>query len=669
MAITRSQIARQLLAEGGAPNPRKPFQSGDLAARDDSYGTLSGGESPASTGGDNEMVFDQRFQDIVTAPETVGFTRGSDAAEFIKSNLTKGLGLITKQPGIGTTIDILRNIFPDTGQTYVRGVDRFGTGDDSETTRFRNRIVQPMMPMTPKLPSDIEPQKSDMQEFVQRFTLPERFRLSNGGITGTETAMKEARQAYDRYKKSGGTLSFDKFIALGDEGVAKFFAEGGRTGFEGSPELAGQGTQTAETYGGPPGGDNEGPGSIISLGGNVPKDSRGDIDIATLQNLGYTGKQIADIFNEYYSKELGTDTKTNVIGPLGKTKDDEGIGKGGEIGLGFAFTPDAPRAFDKVFGSGLKSRIQMYEDVFKADGGPIRQAYGLGSLVKSITKPVQKVLKSDVGKAALAAAAVYYGGGGFGRLPGGFSLGNIPGYTAGKNLLFGVPFNAPDAVTGGATKGGLLNFLKSPRGAATAILGTSALAGAMTPEEEVESLSSRISDRTGIDVEAIRKEVQAAYASGDLSGLKSKYPFLIPTEAAKAEGGLMRLGYENGSKDAVTPQEMFPDNIDLNKIGPRKTKSKLRKMPEFKGKEVKKRKVAEAAEGGLMNLGGNEMDLRGGGFVPIGVAEKADDVPARLSKNEFVFTADAVRAAGGGSVDRGADLMYKTMKQLENQVA
>ena len=70
-----------------------------------------------------------------------------------------------------------------------------------------------------------------------------------------------------------------------------------------------------------------------------------------------------------------------------------------------------------------------------------------------------------------------------------------------------------------------------------------------------------------------------------------------------------------------------------------------------------------------MSLGGNEMDLRGGGFVPIGAQEKADDVPARLSKNEFVFTADAVRAAGDGDVDRGADKMYKTMKQLESRVA
>jgi hypothetical protein len=74
-----------------------------------------------------------------------------------------------------------------------------------------------------------------------------------------------------------------------------------------------------------------------------------------------------------------------------------------------------------------------------------------------------------------------------------------------------------------------------------------------------------------------------------------------------------------------------------------------------------------AAEGGLMNLGGNEMDLRGGGFVPMGSKERADDVPARLSKNEFVMTADAVRAAGGGSVQKGADLMYDQMKRLEGQ--
>ena len=70
-------------------------------------------------------------------------------------------------------------------------------------------------------------------------------------------------------------------------------------------------------------------------------------------------------------------------------------------------------------------------------------------------------------------------------------------------------------------------------------------------------------------------------------------------------------------------------------------------------------------DGGLMDLGGKEMDLRGGGFVPIGKKEKADDVPARLSKNEFVMTADAVRAAGGGSVNKGAKRMYDLMNTLE----
>jgi len=71
------------------------------------------------------------------------------------------------------------------------------------------------------------------------------------------------------------------------------------------------------------------------------------------------------------------------------------------------------------------------------------------------------------------------------------------------------------------------------------------------------------------------------------------------------------------------------------------------------------------ADGGLMNLGGKEMDMRGGGFIPIGKKERADDVPARLSKNEFVMTADAVRAAGGGSVNKGAKRMYETMNRLE----
>ena len=69
------------------------------------------------------------------------------------------------------------------------------------------------------------------------------------------------------------------------------------------------------------------------------------------------------------------------------------------------------------------------------------------------------------------------------------------------------------------------------------------------------------------------------------------------------------------------------------------------------------------ADGGIM-----EKDMRGGGFIPEGSKERADDVPARLSKNEFVMTADAVRAAGGGSVNKGAKRMYDMMYSLEGKV-
>ena len=84
------------------------------------------------------------------------------------------------------------------------------------------------------------------------------------------------------------------------------------------------------------------------------------------------------------------------------------------------------------------------------------------------------------------------------------------------------------------------------------------------------------------------------------------------------------------------------------------------------------------AEGGIMeskiptgqirknNAGVIERDYRDeGGFVPVGIKERADDVPAMLSKNEFVMTADAVRGIGGGDVEEGSKKLYKTMKQAE----
>jgi hypothetical protein len=112
------------------------------------------------------------------------------------------------------------------------------------------------------------------------------------------------------------------------------------------------------------------------------------------------------------------------------------------------------------------------------------------------------------------------------------------------------------------------------------------------------------------------------------------------------------------------------------------------KDKEFDPEEEKRKQILDlymrdnAATGGRMgfmmgtevpmrqNQGGiTELDYRKtGGFVPVGVKERADDVPAMLSKNEFVFTADAVRGAGGGDINKGAKMMYAKMKALEGKV-
>ena len=145
-----------------------------------------------------------------------------------------------------------------------------------------------------------------------------------------------------------------------------------------------------------------------------------------------------------------------------------------------------------------------------------------------------------------------------------------------------------------------------------------------------------------------------------------------------AVGG--RVGFADGS---YTFEQFMQDKSNVDKF---MNQEQLKKLYEkmMKQKEVREQKQM-AADGGrigyqegskepvakktmpLLDMGGKEMDLRDdGGFVPIGRMEKADDVPARLSKNEFVFTADAVRNAGEGDVDKGAEVMYNMMKNLES---
>jgi len=155
---------------------------------------------------------------------------------------------------------------------------------------------------------------------------------------------------------------------------------------------------------------------------------------------------------------------------------------------------------------------------------------------------------------------------------------------------------------------------------------------------------------------AIRNAMQlSGYTEPEIESTILKFKF--------ATGG--RVGYEAGSNNEGV--KTIPINLDT--IAKQLFDDKLDNLTYTQKETVYNRYYDlkdKKAEGGIMNLGGKEMDLRAkGGFVPIGKKEKADDVPARLSKNEFVFTARAVRGAGKGDVRKGAKRMYDLMRQYE----
>ena len=199
------------------------------------------------------------------------------------------------------------------------------------------------------------------------------------------------------------------------------------------------------------------------------------------------------------------------------------------------------------------------------------------------------------------------------------------------------------------------------------------IANGMDYEDAIELVKEEFpEDTTELDIlkkRAEREDVEEISDYGSLAeeGFKSAFGVdsLFPTAPkpmgiTPGFGNLPRMA-DGGSVDIG---EQFEEFLMRRQEGI-KDNQRRRLMEEFEQYMRRQDPTVEAAEGGLMNLDGNEMDLRGGGFVPIGKKEKADDVPARLSKNEFVMTADAVRGAGGGNVNEGAKRMYQTMDKLE----
>jgi hypothetical protein len=303
-----------------------------------------------------------------------------------------------------------------------------------------------------------------------------------------------------------------------------------------------------------------------------------------------------------------------------------------------------------------------------------RQGYFLGKLVKKAKRAIKKVVKSPIGKAAILGGLTFgIPGTQFSGLVGKGGLGSFFGKGS-FNPLKALITKGPQTGTFGTSglgrllgKFGLAEGTKlTGLGKIAGIGGLSGLAGLMAAgeQDEDETDLSKLDRGEGLDIDRI---VRLARMNDP------QFRFLPGAEFTDtyAEGGgvgSLAMNEENVKQKFVSDEAgaipkkgggVTPD--DMGKL----------KQSDFDSEEDYQRylrQLNKKAEGGIMDLGGNEMDLRGGGFVPIGAKEKADDVPARLSKNEFVMTADAVRAAGGGSVDKGADKMYKMMKNLEAQV-
>jgi len=300
------------------------------------------------------------------------------------------------------------------------------------------------------------------------------------------------------------------------------------------------------------------------------------------------------------------------IGPTGPSRNEEG-----DVPLWMKLGYSSEAEYNAAMGRGAAPAVTEDPPVnlnriayrLMADGGAVmddepRQAYGLGSIVKKATRAIKKVAKSDIGKLAL----LYAGTAGLGALGAG---------SAGTGFKFfgSQSFLAPSNVLSNlVTSGKNLGLLKRAVGVG----------------KDGTTYMSRIGPLSKLGV-----------GTGILAA--SALPFLMGDKEEEEERQLPAY---------------LTEGIDI-------PENQYRLMAEGGDTEDAKEPVAKKVMP-LIDMDGKEKDYREtGGFVDMGRMEKADDVPARLSKNEFVFTADAVRNAGDGSVDKGAEVMYNMMKNLE----
>ena len=312
-----------------------------------------------------------------------------------------------------------------------------------------------------------------------------------------------------------------------------------------------------------------------------------------------------------------------------------------------------------------------YGGIMDTESG--RRAYGLGSFFKKITKPFKKIakgakklIKSPIGKIGIGALLA---GPALGALTGSGAAGLSPGALGGK--LPGVKGFL--ARTMGSGKAGLGSLLKKVAPKTLAKIGIGAasalpLLGIGTQKEEQVVPDMGKLGSFDFDYDQMIRDVKGAKTTEDFAELNTKYGTdLVEDETVYvADGG--RIPFALGSKADFAIEDVMTGGVE-DEIGG--ITGIMRQADLQRKGNVGQFYAAEGgspSEGGIMDLGGMEKDYREtGGFVDLGAEEKADDVPARLSVNEFVMTADAVRGAGDGDIDLGAKRMEDTMKQLEQK--
>jgi hypothetical protein len=285
-----------------------------------------------------------------------------------------------------------------------------------------------------------------------------------------------------------------------------------------------------------------------------------------------------------------------------------------------------------------KDELERKSIDYMAEGGIMqtvpRQGYFLGKIVKGIKSAVKGVTKTVKKNPLLALAALNFAP---------MLAGGSPFIGMGKGRFAGSLFNLPSISSALNLSGD-----KTGTGAAMDALKIGGVGGAITGLlSGMEQQEGETNQEFGARKARVRDQ------------LNVQFKRLYPQEANESDSDYnIRINamVEAADDQTIPVGEMAEGGRVSRAFG--------------SDKLVEKASGIEGLPINVNSKGVKELDLREtGGFIPpVGVKEKADDIPAMLSNNEFVFTADAVRAAGGGSVNKGAQRMYDLMKNLESKV-